>query len=602
MIGDVDAAAHDGWLFDPDELREKYRRERDRRMRADGNAQYIGIDGKFAHFLADPYVAPLERAPIEDDTEIIVIGGGFGGLLAGARLRDAGFKDIRLIEKGGDFGGTWYWNRYPNAACDVESYIYLPLLEELDFMPRRKYTPAAEILAHCRRIAEHYGLYDKALLQTEVTGMHWHAEHRRWLITTHRGDRLWAKFVAMANGPAHRPKLPGIPGIETFKGHTFHTSRWDYGYTGGGPEGGLTKLANKRVGVIGTGATAVQCIPPLGEWAARLYVFQRTPSSVDVRDDYLTDPDWYSSLKPGWQRERMANFSAVLAGEPVDVDLVSDGWTDATVRYLRTVLRGGNPEAALSPEALELADFAKMEQIRARVEQNVQDPKVAELLKPYYRQFCKRPCFHDDYLPTFNRDNVTLVDTSESCGVERITERAVVVKGVEYEVDCLIFASGFETTSSYTRRAGYDVHGVDGLALSEKWSSGVSSLHGVHVRGFPNLFFIQYMQAALPANFTQLLEEQSRHIAYIVREVVERGATRVEASEQAESDWVRTIIEQSELNLEFLKSCTPGYYNGEGQITDLARRASSYGSGPSAYFKLTEQWREKGDLAGLELG
>lgn len=265
--------------FDPNALREKYRAERDKRLRAEGNEQYVEIAGEFAHYLDDPYTERIERKPLTDNVEIAIIGGGFGGLLVGARLREAGFDDIRLIEKGGDVGGTWYWNRYPGAACDVESYVYLPLLEELGKIPSEKYAHAAEILQHSRDIATHYDLYRNACLQTEVTELRWDESDDRWVISTDRGDAMRARFVVLANGPLHRPKLPGIPGIEGYRGHSFHTSRWDYEYTGGDENGNLTGLADKRVGIIGTGATAVQCVPHLGAAAKELYVFQRTPSS-----------------------------------------------------------------------------------------------------------------------------------------------------------------------------------------------------------------------------------------------------------------------------------------------------------------------------------
>ena len=276
--------------FDPDALREKYRQERDKRLRPDGNDQYVEVTGQFAHYLDDPYVEPIVRDPIAVDVEVVVVGGGFGGLLAGARLKEAGITDVRLVEKGGDFGGTWYWNRYPGAQCDVESYIYLPLLEEIGYIPKEKYTRAPEILEHSRAIGRHFGLYDGALFQTEVTGMRWDDALGRWLVATNRGDELRARFVCMANGPLHRPKLPAIEGIESFRGHSFHTSRWDYDYTGGDSEGNLTRLAGKRVGIIGTGATAVQVVPHVGAAAEHLYVFQRTPSSIDVRNNRPTDP------------------------------------------------------------------------------------------------------------------------------------------------------------------------------------------------------------------------------------------------------------------------------------------------------------------------
>ena len=587
--------------FDPDALRDKYREERDKRLRSDGNEQYLEVTGEFARYLVDPYVAPFEREPLTDEVEVVVVGGGFGGLLAGARLREAGVSDIRMIEKGGDFGGTWYWNRYPGAMCDVESYIYLPLLEEIGFMPKEKYTHAPEILAHCQAIGRHYDLYDNACFQTEVTEMRWDDSDDRWVISTNRGDAIRARFVCMANGPLHRPKLPSIPGIETFEGHTFHTSRWDYDYTGGTSDGGLDKLHDKKVGIIGTGATAVQCIPHLGEGSEHLYVFQRTPSSIDVRNNRPTEPEWAASLEPGWQRRRMDNFNTLVSGGFEPEDMVNDGWTDIIGKLLVMVRQrnDGDLSAETLSNTLELADFEKMEQIRSRVEEIVADPSTAEALKPYYRQFCKRPCFHDDYLPTYNRPNVTLVDT-HGRGVERITPKGVVVDGVEYELDCIVYATGFEVGTDYTRRSGYELVGRDGVTLTERWADGAMTLHGMHSRGFPNVFIISNIQAGFTVNFPHMLDAQSRHLAYIIGEAERRGITVIEASEEAEQAWVDTIVKLSVNNEKFLESCTPGYYNNEGKPGDRSMRNSSYGGGGSAFIRVLERWREEGELAGLE--
>jgi cyclohexanone monooxygenase len=588
--------------FDPDRLRDKYRAERDKRLRTDGNEQYIEIAGDFARYLEDPYVSPIERAPLFDEVEVAVVGGGFGGLLAGARLREAGIRDIRMIEKGGDFGGTWYWNRYPGAACDVESYIYLPLLEEIGYIPKEKYSKAPEILAHSQAVGRHFDLYRNACFQTEVTEMRWDDTDGRWVISTNRGDRMRARFVIMANGPLHRPKLPGIPGVETFRGHTFHTSRWDYDYTGGSSEGGLTKLSDKRVGIIGTGATAVQCVPHLGEHAQQLFVFQRTPSSIDVRNNRPTDPEWARSLEPGWQQERMDNFNALVSGGFADVDLVNDGWTDIIGNLLIRLRRESSPDLSMEGLArnLELADFEKMNQIRSRVDEIVSDPKTAEALKPWYRQFCKRPCFHDEYLQTFNRPNVSLVDT-DGQGVDRITEKGVVVDGVEYELDCLIYATGFEVGTEYTRRAGYEVYGRDGLSLTAKWADGARTLHGFHSEGFPNCLIVSNIQSGFTVNFPHMLNEQSKHLAYLLKEVEERGVTRVEATPEAEEEWVQTIIRLSQFNVKFLESCTPGYYNNEGKPAARSLQNGNYGAGPVAFVKVLEDWRAEGSLAGLSL-
>ena len=589
--------------FDPDALRAKYREERDKRIRADGNDQYLEVKGEIAHFVDDPYVEPgFTRAPLSDEVEVVVIGGGFGGLLAAARLREAGIADIRIIEKAGDFGGTWYWNRYPGAMCDVESYIYLPLLEELEYVPSEKYARAPEILAHSRAIGRKYDLYRSACFQTEVTEMRWDADSAGWIISTNRSDRMTSRYVVMSNGPLNRPKLPGIPGIESFRGHSFHTSRWDYAYTGGDSNGNLTGLRGKRVGIIGTGATAVQCVPHLGAAAEHLYVFQRTPSSIDVRANRPTDPEWAQSLKPGWHQQRMDNFNILVTGGFQEEDLVSDGWTDI-IRKLLVMVRkdeGGAVSRDGIAKTMELADFQKMEQIRARVDSIVRDQQTAEALKPYYRQFCKRPCFHDEYLDTFNRPNVTLVDT-KGRGVECVTPKGVVFGGVEYELDCLIYATGFEVGTDYTRRAGYEMYGRDGLRLTEKWASGVSTLHGMHTRGFPNCFIMGPQQTGFTVNYPHMLNEQSKHIAYILRHAADNNVRTVEVSEEAEKEWVDTIIRMAVMAQEFLENCTPGYYNNEGKPGERAGQNGFYGGGSVEFFRILQGWRAAGGLEGLEL-
>ena len=587
--------------FDPDALRERYRHERDTRLRPDANDQYVEVAGDFSRYVDDPYVAPgFSRGPICETLEAVIIGGGFGGLMAAARLRDAGLKDLRIVEKGGDFGGTWYWNRYPGAQCDIESYIYLPLLEETGYIPTEKYAFADEIRAHARRIGETFDLYRDALFQTQIGEVRWLEDELRWLVTTSRGDKLKARYVVMSNGPLNRPKLPGIPGIDSFAGHSFHTSRWDYAYTGGGPQGDLTKLADKRVAVIGTGATAIQCVSHLGKAAKHLYVFQRTPSSVDVRGNAPTDLDWAKSLKPGWQKRRMDNFNILVAGGHQDEDLVSDGWTDI-IRNLGGLM-DVKPGAETSPEdfalAMEIADFKKMNQVRARVDATVEDAKTAEALKPWYRQFCKRPTFNDDYLPTFNRPNVTLVDT-RGRGVERVTPGGLVCDGIEYPVDCIIFATGFEVGTSYTRRAEFEIYGRDGKSLTDYWADGVKTLHGFYSAGFPNCFHLGILQNALTPNFPHMLDEQTRHVADIVRRAMDRQAALVEPTPTAEAEWVQTIKAGDGANMDFRLSCTPGYYNGEG--TGAGIFDGLYGPGPVAFYDLVRDWRAQADLPGLRI-
>ncbi|MFN2375053.1 MAG: flavin-containing monooxygenase [Candidatus Binatia bacterium] len=602
--GDTNAAdsIHSG--LDPEAWRERYRRERDKRLRADGNEQYVEVTGRFAHYLDDPYVEPgFRRDPLTDEVEVAVIGGGFGGLLAGARLRQAGFADIRMIDPAGDFGGTWYWNRYPGIACDIESYSYLPLLEELGYIPREKYAGGKEILEHAQAIGRKFDLYRDVCFQTRVENLSWDDEAARWTIETNHGDRMKARFVVLATGPLNRPKLPGIPGLEDFAGHSFHASRWDYRYTGGDSEGGLTGLAGKRVGVIGTGATAVQIVPHIGQWAGHLYVFQRTPSSVDLKVNPPTDPAWAASLEPGWHQARMDNFNNLVSGVPQAEDLVHDGWTDIITRLLLGMQSGTTTD--FSPEgiarAVELADFEKMESIRARVDATVKDPATAAALKPWYRQFCKRPCFHNEYLETFNRDNVTLVDT-EGRGVDRITARGVVVGGREYELDCLIYATGFEVGTDYCRRAGMQIRGRSGRSLTEWWSEGVRSLHGMHVHGFPNCLLMSNSQAGFTASFPHMLNEQARHLTYILKRAKEDGLTRIEADENGVREWVERCIEKAGAATAFLEDCTPGYYNNEGKLSERSVQNGFYGGGTGSpeFISILESWRAEGTMRGLQ--
>lgn len=594
--------------FDPAELKSRYLSERDKRLRADGNEQYVEVEAEFSRYVDDPYVEPgFEREPLFDHVEFAIIGGGFGGLLTAARLREAGYQDIRVIEKAGDFGGTWYWNRYPGAMCDVEAYCYLPLLEELNYIPKHKYSFAPEILEHSRRIARHYDLYDNACLQTAITALEWDENDKLWTISTDRGDRMTARYVAMANGPLSRPKLPGIPGINEFEGHTFHTSRWDYGYTGGDSSGNLEHLKDKRVGIIGTGATAVQCIPHLGEWAKELYVFQRTPSSIDVRNNAETDSDWADSLQEGWQQERMNNFNVLVSGGDQDEDMVHDGWTDifrnltGTAAKIASRKLGRRLSSGERAELMEMADYQKMNQVRDRVDVLVKNPGTADALKPWYRQFCKRPCFHDEYLETYNRPNVTLVDT-DGKGVERLTRNAVVANGETFELDCLIFATGFEVGTSYTRRAGYDVVGRDGVKLSDHWQDGIRTLHGLTSHHFPNCFFLGFTQTAITVNVPHALNEQAKHLAYIVTEAKARSKETVEVTAEAEQDYVDEVQRFANVGNRFYAECTPGYYNSEGQSGNRSGFFSNmHGAGPIRFYEILREWREEGLMAGIKL-
>ena len=466
--------------IDTGALRRRYAEERDKRLRPDGNDQYLRLAGEFAHYLDDPYTPWTERAPRTDHRTVACVGGGFAGLVTGARLREAGV-DVRIIEKGGDFGGTWYWNRYPGAQCDTASMVYLPLLEETGHMPTEKYVHGPEILAHCQRIGRQFGLYDDALFHTEVTELTWDEARTRWVIHTNRGDT--SPPVRRAG---HRPAAPcrscrASPASRSFGGHSFHTSRWDYDYTGGDPKARRwTKLADKRVGIIGTGATAVQCVPHLARDSQELYVFQRTPSSVDVRDNHPIDPDWFAEIAtPGWQQRWLENFTANQTGGdrrrgPGAGRL--DRHRPPHPRQDRRCCRRRSSARLTMLAAYEDSDFEKMEEIRARVDAIVARPgtaREAEGLVP--------PAVQAALLPRrvpagLQRPDTHLVDT-DGKGVERITETGVVAAGREYEVDCIIYASGFEVGTEYARRAGFDMTGRDGDAVG-----GLGRRHALDAR------------------------------------------------------------------------------------------------------------------------
>jgi len=582
--------------IDVEALNRKYAEERAKRLRSDAIHQYRAIKG--TEFDRDPHADPdFTRAAIVEDDDVLIIGGGFAGLLAGARLREAGVKDIRIVEKGADFGGTWYWNRYPGAACDVEAYVYMPMLEELGYLPSEKYAKAPEIFAHCRRVAERYDLYRAGLFQTIVERLRWDEARNRWVVSTSRGDRIAARFVISCTGLLSNAKLPGIPGIESFAGHSFHTSRWDYDYTGGDESHPMTRLTDKLVGVIGTGSTGIQVVPELAKAAKHLYVFQRTPASVDVRNNRPTDPEFIKTLEPGWQRRRRDNFTALTSGEYEPEDLVADAWTDI-IRNVGAVA-GGDAEKP-DPLALVRGQMMKMEATRRRIASIVKDPATAEALKPYYHYFCKRPCFHDEFLQAFNRPNVTLVDT-QGKGVERITPRGVIVAGKEYPLDLLVYATGFDFMTEYSHESGVEVIGPGGQPLDRHWATGARTLYGLQTHGFPNFFLMSLVQSGVSVNYVHIADEQTKHIAYIISECLNRGVVTVQPTQEAENEWVQEVVSSGEARRQFLDSCTPSVFNQEGKRERSLELNDLYARGPMVYIKLLEEWRKQGGFRGLEM-
>lgn len=573
--------------------KQRYQAERAKRLRADGQAQYSQLTADYGDFDHDPWVEPgFTRDAVVTETDVVIVGGGFAGMLTSVNLIERGITDFRIVEKAGDFGGTWYWNRYPGCMCDVESTIYLPFLEETGYMPTMKYAPATEIFEHCQRIGRQFDLYPHALFQTEIDTATWADEVVRWRVTTSRGDELSARFLVTAGGILHKAKLPAIEGINDFEGRAFHTARWDYDYTGGTPTEPMDRLADKRVGIIGTGATSIQLVPQLARSAKEVFVFQRTPSAVGVRANGPIDPEWFASLEPGWQAERMANFTSVVTGEQPAQNLVGDGWTE--VLWWDTQTQAATPEGAAE---LEARDFETMESLRARIDEVIDDPETAEAMKPWYGKHCKRICFHDDYLAAFNEPNVHLVDT-DGRGVQRVGPTGPIVDGTEYELDLLIYASGFEVTTGLVSRLGFDPVGRDGVHLGERWADGAHTLHGVLSHGFPNLLVCHFIQGGFGLNFTHYLTESTKHIASVVAMAKEQHIISIEADVEAEDAWLNTLWEAGKGFGRYSATCTPAYGNSEGARTMEAARNVVHPGNLMHYVAHLERWREANDMAG----
>jgi cyclohexanone monooxygenase len=576
--------------LDLQSLKNKYAEEREKRVRVANRGEYTSVRGTplAGKFDVDIWATTDgSREPVARDFDAVIVGGGFAGIIAAGKLRAHGVAADRIciVERGSDFGGTWYWNRYPGLACDTESYCYLPLLEETGYVPKEKYSHGPELFEHSKRLGRYFDLYDKALFQTRVTDAEWCEESWRWIVRTDRGDELRAQFLWLCAGATNHPKLPGIPGIEDFRGHSFHTMRWDYRYTGGSPEEPMTGLADKRVGIIGTGCSAVQCVPPLGESAKELYVFQRTPSAVNIRANRLTDPEWAAAQPPGWQMERMENFLNVIAGVPEEVDLVDDAWT-WSFKNVRRVFEADKSRAERS-EDVDLADFLRMEEVRSRVEATVRDKATAAALKPWYGVLCKRPTFHDGFLETFNRPNVTLVDT-QGAGVGRITRRGVIANGREYELDCIIFSTGFDLSAGIAGGMGFDPRGVDGLRLSDRLSDAFTTLHGIHISGFPNMFLMGFSQGTLATTRTYDITVQTEQCASIMAYCRENGIQRAEVRPAGEAAWQRELADKRVDHGDYFDACTPGYLNLEGKGDHVYNYY--YGAGPVAYRRELERW------------
>ncbi|KIW84316.1 hypothetical protein Z517_03566 [Fonsecaea pedrosoi CBS 271.37] len=634
--------------IDASAMLEKYKEESAKRFRADGMKQFTNLatSEKYQNYIQDIWVDDNAIDPgansITDGSrhEVLILGAGYGGLLAAARLIQAGIdkNDIRLIDAAGGYGGTWWFNRYPGLMCDVESYCYMPLLEELGYMPKHKYSYGPELRQHAENIARHFDLQDKTLFQARAVSMNYNDSKGEWttkLRSMRKGQvgqeiTVSSRFAILAGGTLNWPKILNLPGMDEFKGHTFHTARWDWAYTGGSDSEtnpALVNLTDKRVGIIGTGATAIQAVPELAKWAKKLYVFQRTPSAVDVRGQQVTDEKWWAHEiggRKGWQTERRLNFAAFASNTipRPKVNLVDDGWTKFP-SYAGLI---GSPGAPLSNDdvstyvtLLSTMDLARQERVRARVDEVVKDKVTADKLKAWYPGWCKRPCFHDDYLESFNSSNVTLVDT-DGRGVDGLSEHGVLFDGQEYPVDVLIFSTGYEARlgSSPAGRLHMDVVNHEGFSLDDKWEQGIATLHGIQSNGFPNLFWLGLWQTGLSPNQCQMVDELAQHMAFVFKATVQkfggrredhnnsllkskdRYAFTIEPTIAAEETWTKKIIASAGA-FAAMANCPPSYFNGEGDVYRIAdmgpeareklARGGSWGRGFADFARELESWR-----------
>ncbi|KAL9619840.1 MAG: hypothetical protein Q9160_005580 [Pyrenula sp. 1 TL-2023] len=659
-----DQAYHDEGVEGVDALQaqERYQQERLKRLRPETLDQFVDpfAEENWRHFTDDPWLsveAPVKdaRQQVKDNfTKVLILGAGYGGLIFAVRFIDAGIKsdDIRLVDTAGGFGGTWYWNRYPGLMCDVESYTYMPLLEETGHVPKHRYAYGPELREHANRIADKWNLTDKALFQTQVNSLFWNEERKAWRVglVQSKADsepytfEIYSQFVVTASGLLNWPHLPRLPGLSKFNGHMFHTARWDYKYTEGSPEDpSLTNLQDKVVAIIGTGATAVQCIPHLARWAKHLYVFQRTPSSIDIRDQRETDIEWFKdevTKRKSWQRARIANLHGqmTISKDKPKVNLIDDQWSK--IETFSALI--GSTAAPLRPEEvlkylqeLHAVDLVRMNGIRDHIKRQVKDPKTAEALLPWYPSWCKRPCFHDDYLPTFNRPNVTLVDTNGQ-GVSRLTTDSIILNDKAYPVDLIILSTGFRSPGVGTpaERSNASFIGRDGRTISETWATdGILTLHGAMSYNFPNLFFPGPMQAGASPNQMFILDSMAQHAAYIVSEAERRVATAIVPTAVSGADdannaasksyalsptlssatsWSNEVVARA-AGLAGVRGCTPSYFNLEGALDRAAEnddtqaqmkaaKSAIWGQGVEDFVRALEEWRGEGGMRGIEIG
>jgi cyclohexanone monooxygenase len=472
--------------------------------------------------------------------DVVVVGAGFAGLYLLHRLRGLGLS-ARAFEQGSGVGGTWYWNRYPGARCDIESMQYSysfsdELQQQWEWTERFAAQP--EILKYANHVADRFNLRPDIQFNTRVASTVFNEDTDRWTVTTDDGTRYSAQYVIMATGSLSNARTPDFKGLASFRGKTYHTGHW--------PHEGVD-FTGLRVGIVGTGSSAIQSIPVIAEQAKHLTVFQRTPNySIPARNHDLT-PDYQKSWKDNYPelrrqaREESRNgvvgripLKGALEDTPEEQQKVYDEeWKQGGLHFMASYNNLALDKAANDTAA---------EYVRQKIGEIVKDQKVAKVLQPTtYPIGTKRICLDTDYFETFNRDNVTLVDIREA-PIEEITSKGLITGGKEYEFDAIVFATGFDAmTGSFAK---VDIRGRSGLTLKEKWAEGPKTYLGLMVTGFPNLFFITGPGSpSVLSNMIVSIEQHVDWIADCLGHLRKKGISAMEATPAAEDHWVAHVNE-----------------------------------------------------------
>ncbi len=513
------------------------------------------------------------------DFDAVIIGAGFGGMYMLHRLRQKGFN-ARVFEAGKGVGGTWYWNRYPGARCDVESvqysYQFSPELEQ-EWEWSERYATQPEILRYANHVADRFDLRRDIRFETRVTQAAFDESDNIWLVETDKGDRVRARFVITAMGCLSSPNTPKIPGLEDFEGPTYHTGNW--------PHEGVD-FTGKTVGVIGTGSSAIQSIPIIAAQAKHLTVFQRTANYTVPAHNKPLDPAYVAKVKASYPEMRkraktlpasidltINRASAIETPEEERRHQFEERWAYGGLGFMASfsdlLLNDDSNKAA--------ADF-----VRSKIREVVKDPEVAEILSPTNIIGCKRLCVDTGYWATFNRPNVTLVDISDE-PIERITPTGLRVKGRDYTFDSLVLATGFDAMTGALLKV--DFRGRGGKSLKERWSEGPKSYLGLAVVGFPNLFTIT--GPGSPSVLTNMLPSIEQHVDFIadcLDAMRAQGKSVIEAQDAAQEAWVGHVGEVADHTL---RSTCSSWYVG-ANIPGKPRVFMPYIGGFPAYIERCE--------------